>query len=56
MTLHEAILDGLKRAADHGLTKPEDVSMAIQVSIDDAGLRVVRKPGSGNFDNAKKSW
>jgi hypothetical protein len=47
MTLHEAILDALERAARHGLTKPVDISTCIQTSIDNAGLTVRRKSARG---------
>lgn len=43
-TLHEAIIEGLERAANKGLTKPVDVSFAIQVALDAAGLKVIRAP------------
>lgn len=52
-TLHEAIIEGLMRAERHKLTKPEDISVAIQVAIDNAGLKVIRAPNRGNFDNQK---
>jgi hypothetical protein len=48
-TLHEAILNGLKLASDKRLTKPDDISFAIQVAIDAASLKVIRTSRTNNF-------
>lgn len=42
LTLHEAIVAGLERAASKNLTKPSDVAFSIAVAIDEAGLKVIR--------------
>jgi D-arabinose 5-phosphate isomerase GutQ len=39
-----AIIAGMERAAKSGLTKPYDVTICIQVELDNAGLKVVNKP------------
>jgi hypothetical protein len=41
-TLHDAILEGIAQARALGLTKDADLSFAIQVAIDKAGLKVSR--------------
>jgi hypothetical protein len=42
--IHKAISKGIERAAKSGLTKVYDVSICVQVELDKAGLKVVRKP------------
>lgn len=52
MNAHEAIIAGLARAAEKGFTKPADIALAIDIALDEAGLRIVRKPGrKTNFDD-----
>lgn len=41
-TLYEAIVEGIERASNKGLTKPSDIAFSIMVSIDNAGLEVIR--------------
>lgn len=42
---YAAIEAGLARAAEFGYSKPTDISAAILVALDNAGLKIVRKPG-----------
>jgi hypothetical protein len=39
-----AIVKGIERAETAGYTKTYDVAIAIQVELDKAGLKIVRKP------------
>jgi hypothetical protein len=39
-----AVLAGLARAERLGFTKPDDIATAISVELDNAGLKIVRKP------------
>ena len=54
MTLHEAIIDALERAERNGLTKPGDISLCIQASLDSAGLIVRRKPDTKNNSDDRR--
>jgi hypothetical protein len=38
------VLAGLARAERLGFTKPDDIATAISVELDNAGLKIVRKP------------
>jgi hypothetical protein len=42
--MQKAIMTGIERAAKSGLSKYYDVAICIQVELDKAGLKVVRKP------------
>jgi hypothetical protein len=42
--IQKAITAGIERAATSGLTKVYDVAICVQVELDKAGLKVVRKP------------
>ena len=42
--LTDVIAEGIKRAAELGLTKPMDVATCVKVELEAAGLRIVRKP------------
>ena len=46
-----AIIAGQERAARSGLTKPYDVSICIQVELDNAGLKIVNKPSVDGLRN-----
>lgn len=55
MSIDEAIIAGLAHAEKHQLTKPLDIALVIEVALDNAGFKIVRKPGAqrSNFDNQK---
>jgi hypothetical protein len=40
----DALLAGLARAERLGFTKPHDIITAISVELENAGLKIVRKP------------
>lgn len=39
----EVLASAIEHAGDRGLVKPQDVSTAILVALDKAGLKIVRK-------------
>jgi predicted secreted protein len=45
-----AIVAGLARAVSLGFTKPHDIAIAIQVALQNAGLKIVRQPMTPNAE------
>ena len=43
-TLEDVIVAGLKTARDLRLTKDHDIATAVLVALNNAGLKIVRKP------------
>ena len=46
LSVTDAIVAGILRAGELGLTKPHDIAISVKVVLDRHGYKVVSKPGA----------